>query len=332
MDKISDSCDEIEGLYNIGPIAEIKTRGMKRIVTSELGTFLLRPIRYTSQVKRLFYDSAFTDYLAGQGYPARRFVKTVDGKLVCRIAGMPFCMMEYFPGTTVNGSLSGQQLTSAAVKLAQLHRLSKHYTGPKYHKLPFNSRKVYSVLKKIRERLLCIDEKDDFDCLALDAIHKKIDFIVHSPFEQFDFLLNKRLMNHGDYHSGNIVFSAGERIVGILDFEFCVDLPRILDLALAISWLTKEDRTEAFCGVNKTRDIAAFISAYHDEYPLSVQESTNLCRLYSSACYHSIYLLENFYLYNRSLCLRKPRTLHEWFWWVEHQDELEALILKSCSM
>jgi Ser/Thr protein kinase RdoA (MazF antagonist) len=68
-------------------------------------------------------------------------------------------------------------------------------------------------------------------------------------------------MNHGDYHADNFVFGSCSRNAGILDFDFCVGIPRIWALTLAIRWTTKERNTEAFSGINRVEDIVVL---YHN--------------------------------------------------------------------
>jgi Ser/Thr protein kinase RdoA (MazF antagonist) len=330
MNNINISKNEIENNFDLGLVTDIRPYGFKQIVTTEQGFYLLQPIRFSSQIRRLFYDDAFTAYLVEKDFPARRFVRNAQGKLVCNISGQAFYMTEYYPGHTIEVYLNRKQLISSAIKLAQLHHLSKGYTGPKYQRLPFKSKKAFNSLEKIKIAICRKDYQDEFDMMVLEIIQRKADFIIRQPFEKLPFLLEKRIMNHGDYHARNIVFDSHNKVVAILDFEYCVDIPRIWDIALAISWLTKENNTEAFCGPHRIDDISAFVSAYHSENPLFDDEKTNLTKIIISACFHTTFFLEAYYLSNRSSSLDKPKTVNEWFWWHIHEKELKTLIFDSC--
>ncbi len=295
---------------------------------------MLRPIKYSSQIRRLFYDEAFTNYLAECGYPARRFIRNKENGLTYTVDDKTYCMTEHFEGVVAadtQTNLSDVQLIEAASQLAKLHQFSRKYQGPKYQRLPFQSKKSYNTLNSVLRHINSKPEKDDFDKLVVSVIRKKIECIAKKPFEKQNFLLGPRMMNHGDYHAGNIVFDSSDHIIAVLDFEFCVDMPRVWDIALAITWLCQKDHTEAFCGPNDLRKIAVFLSAYNDVYPLSCDEQTYLNTLYISASYHSTYFLEHYYLRQRTTQgLEKCNNISDWFWWVEHQGDLRELVCESC--
>ena len=70
---------------------------------------------------------------------------------------------------------------------------------------------------------------------------------------------------HGDFHPGNVVVDAGGELIGILDFGDTIAAPRILDLAIALSYLVPREGDAA-------ATVAPFIAGWERVLPLTEQE------------------------------------------------------------
>jgi Ser/Thr protein kinase RdoA (MazF antagonist) len=304
-----------------------------RLLTTSRGKFLLKALPYPFQLRRIVYDAAFTDYLSGKGFPARRVVKTRHGELFINVESNAFCLIEYFDAAFQPSStktLSEQQIVAAAVRLAELHRYAVDYQGSSECRLPFRQSRSLELFEKISSVIRTRGIQNDFDKLALAAIEKKAQAVTLRPFEGQEFMKGQSILNHGDYHSGNVVFDNENRIVAVLDFEYCTKMPRIWDIAWAMSWLSRRRATEAFSGEIDLFRAKTFLSAYNRAFPLFQQDRLRLRDLFITSCYHTTFLLEHHYLKGHLDCsIEKPHSLEEWLWCVDHRDELEHLILSS---
>ena len=327
----------IEKFYDLGDVQEIvpvPQRPDYMVITSA-GKYALRTLKFPSWMERMYHDHAFTDYLTQQGYPARRIIETREGSIVCNLEGTTYFLVEYFDGSVVPDSrrrLPEAQLVQAGYRLADLHKLSDYYQGPRSQRVPTRSEKCYRTFLKVAECIATKYERDDFDDLSMMAARRKMEYVAKNPFERERFMTLPRITNHGDYHAGNLVFDSSDRIVAVLDFEFCTEMPRVWDVAWALSWLCRERPTEAFCGRMNIKSLETFLSSYNEIYPLSHQEQIDLNKVGVSSCLHATYFLSHFYLQNKSpYQLEKCQDLEEWFWWADHEDELQDIIFKSCA-
>lgn len=322
--------------YEIGDIKQIRLSSdrLEAIVTTTQGHFALRTIKYSSQLKRLFYDRMFTDYLANQGFPARRILLNRFGKLAVESKENIYYLIEYYEGAfpaDSRNTLAEVQLAECGKQLAKLHRISTSYSGPKNYKPPFSSEKSYKVLTRIRDLIQNKPTKDDFDQLAEIITEVKIHHIVAAPFESASFLRHDNIMNHGDYHAGNLIFGSDGHILAVIDFEYCRDMPRIWDIAWGVTWLCRMKLTEGFGGPIDISRFKSFLASYNSVFPLTKEEQLSLCEMCVSACFHATYLLEHYYLKNSwhselDLC----SELTEWLWWVANRTEVQDAVREVC--
>lgn len=325
--------EQIEAQYEIGKISQID-RGhfkSKLILTTTSGKFMIHPITASSRIGRIFYEKAFTGYLAQNGFPAQRLVETRGGGIVFNHEEKSYYLTEfvdcsYLP--TSRDLLTETQLEEAANTLGKLHHLSKDYSGPRTHRVPFISGKVYSTLNRLRNLLAQRTKKDDFDLLAEEVINIKITYISKHPFEKQDFMSLPKIMNHGDYHAGNLLFDSNQHIIKVLDFEYCTEMPRIWDLAWALTWLCRKNATEAFSGPVDLNKLKVFLSSYNYCNPLRNEERIHLLDICISASFHTAYLLEHYYLKNGNIAgLEQCFNFEEWFWWYVNREILGEIIL-----
>ena len=126
--------DQIMSHYDLENVQVIEIGKPGLILGTPQKKYILRTLKYSSQMERIFYDQAFTDFLASSGYPARRFVKNRDDRTVSNILGESCYVTEYFEGVlrpNIYTKLSNRQLMEAGKSLANLHLLSTNYAGPK---------------------------------------------------------------------------------------------------------------------------------------------------------------------------------------------------------
>jgi Ser/Thr protein kinase RdoA (MazF antagonist) len=253
--------------------------------------------------------------------------------LLIDIHGEKYYMIEYFEGITRPDSrnkLSEAQLIEAGTMLATLHLLSQEYPGPKFQHLPFQSRRNRQTLIEACKCLETKSQLDDFDKLVLQVVQKKIEFIDRYPFEKSEFLYQNRLTNHGDFHAGNIVFGEDNKIIAVLDFEYCTDMPRIWDVAWAMTWLCREKATEAFTGLVDLSRIRIFLRSYNNLLRLSDNENKYLVDMCVSSAFHTTYVLEHYYIDRKGFdTLEKCQSIDEWLWWANNRDLIRDAIFKA---
>ena len=299
------------------------------LMSTDSQLFLLRRIKYLSRTNRMLYESAFSDYLANRTFPAQRIMRTNSNSLVCRIEGETYFLTEFFEGIQVSDDEKkiSVQIQEAGRMLAKLHRVSKSYMGPKIQRIPFHSRKVLHTLIKVSNKIQLSPKRDKFDLIALDVINQKLKFIEKNPFEFQSFLDINKMMNHGDYHAGNIVFDDNNVIRAVIDFEYCTDMPRIWDIVWALTWFGRKRRTEAFSGELDTVKLNTFLSAYDNEYPLVLQEKRAIIDLMISASFHATYFLVHYYLHGKlNANIEGCTTADEWLWITHHRETLTKVL------
>lgn len=338
MDKEKALKEQVETKYDIDKVCFLeKVDGRNYyIVHSESGMkHFLRPIYYANALDRLQYDLSFSGYLADEGFPARRVVRTVEDRIFFAFQGSSYYLSEYIVGntlsTTEQNSNIEHYISNAASCLGRLHLLSKKYAGPKYQKLPFHSRKSYAILNKAKSNLLQMPEIREVESICLEAINQKLEYVKKYPFEKQSYLGLENMMNHGDFHFGNILFDSSGEVKGVIDFEYCTFMPRLWDLALSITWMCGERNREAFTGKKDPAKIAIFLSAYSAIFPLDLQHQEYLNELMVSATYHSTYLIEKRYVNTGSVNLEICTSIDEWFWWALNREELSQIIRNACT-
>lgn len=337
-DNISPSLGaSVQENYELGDVLGVdeipKPRGALLICTTK-GKYLLRPFS-KGDVKRLFYADAFTNYLTTKDYPAARTVRTKTGNLLLNLEEHSYYMSTFFESPVIpdsNSCLPDNLVGEAGGCLAQLHLLAFNYQGPTVHRIPFKSEISYKILKRVLQKIETKNTKDEFDGLVVQVIKEKLAHIVRLPFESASFMNLPMIMNHGDFHGGNIVFDAAGHILGVLDFEYCAKMPRIWDIALAMAWLCRIRQTAPFSGEVALSCLAKFLSGYHEIHPLLKDEKTLLNDIYISATFHEVYDLERYYLYDKPFPeTQRCQSAEEWFWWVQHRDAIQDVIFKCCN-
>lgn len=336
MEDVNVIKEFVENKYSIGSIHTIQKldNNSKVLIDASRGQYILSCLTFPSQLNRLFYVVSFTDYLINKGFPAKKYLKTIDGKLTCKIGDISYQLSEYYKGYTIssndNYKLTIKQIENAAMSLAQLHLLSTKFKGHKYYKSPFNSNKSRNTLNKIFSMLYQSKNNNQEAELAQIAIKIKLEKIKQCAFEQLAFLKTNCIVNHGDFHAGNIIFDNKSEVRAVIDFEFCVELPKIWDIALSISWLCKESNTEAFSGSLDINKMSVFLGSYNEVYPLTDDEKKSLIQIYLSASYHTTFFLEKFYLSKKSYGLKHCASLNEWFWWTYNIKTVEEAVHSTC--
>ena len=320
--------------YGISLVSEPeKVASCQYVARTDRGCYLVRAIRHRSEAGRLFYASAFTDHLCQYGFHAQRILRTSEGKLVAHFYGHDFVLMEYFDGEVAKDNwavLSVDQIYEAGRELALLHQFSATYNGVRSHKLPFRSGKSIAVLRKAYTAIESRDGGGGRDTEALDAIQQKIEFIRRYPFEEQRFMALRSLVNHGDYHTGNIVFGTDKKVSGVIDFELCSHMPRIWDVCWAIAWLCREGRTEAFTGQIDGDRAVTLLRGYTEISQLDADERHGLVEMAVSASHHAVFFFENTVLNGRNMGLEWCTSADEWFWWRENRRLLQEIVTEGC--
>jgi Ser/Thr protein kinase RdoA (MazF antagonist) len=129
---------------------------------------------------------------------------------------------------------------------------------------------------------------------------------------------------HGDYQETNVLFGAGDRIVGVLDFDNVRFNPRVVEVSRVLSLDFLPDGY-------LLPEAGAFLAGYHDTGRLTEQEALVLAplRLYLSCT--GAWPIEPRYEDPDAYQPRWDRYIRESSdWWEKHADALTDRLLDLC--
>jgi CotS family spore coat protein len=229
--------------------------------------------------KLLFFLSAM-DYLWHNGfYQMSRPVKNNEGELYVGSGPDLYFLTEWVEGSYPDFS-RGEQVDAAVSLLADFHRKGEGFDPPQ-DCIPRNNLGQWSDkwqqrikdLKKMKE--LAKEKKDDFDQIflkivniALDEASQALNVIESAGY--LDFSQSQRVLKplcHRDFVYHNLLFRDG--VTFLIDFEYCVQDSRVIDLARFI-------RTTFIHHPWEIETAERIIWGYQDRYPLTLTEQRML--------------------------------------------------------
>jgi len=224
------------GYVNISFAIETDAKGKRH-------RYFLRKYKRGIQERELRFEHSLINHLTERGFGlVARVFKTRDGETyVRRWEGgeeVFYAVFDFLPGedryTWVNPGCSNQEVEDAAALLARFHNAVLGFTPAGERDEP----RIIELLPTVGEnvaRSVARNKRTPFDAFLLEharpiqeniadtlqALHAKgCRSVVH-------------LVNHCDYHPGNLKFQNGE-ITGLFDFDWSKIDARCFDVALAL--------------------------------------------------------------------------------------------------
>lgn len=202
-----------------------------RLQTSS-GTYVMKVNRVRRSKTELEHLSSFLSYLEERGMTVDGIVPTTQGHAVFQDRGLFITVHRYIPGTVYHSplALTSTQRTKMMAFLATYHAAVDDYQITQElvvsdEDLPI----VYTEDPNCLKERLCSLEMPTRDLEA--TVNRGIDRLrVFGASESYKRL--KRIANHGDYRSCNVVFD-GNDIRGLLDWDLLSYGPRLLDVVVA---------------------------------------------------------------------------------------------------
>lgn len=242
IDEITNMAPNTRGCSHSGYEVGAMRRGRK-------SRYFLRLYRKNTGEKRIRFEHALLERLSRTGFrhsPHQIFsmngkffemieYPTTDGPEQRHIA-----MFEFLPGedkyewhSSVHNA--GERRDAARI-LAKYHNLVSGWRVPGEWNSPTAADTIPRVVESWRDHAKS-PVNTEFDCFLKDNIGFLLDTI--GPFSSQSFLEEYRrlpqIVIHGDYHPGNLKYSAG-KVVAMLDFELANTDARLIDVAFALRY------------------------------------------------------------------------------------------------
>ena len=249
------------------------------------GSYVVRCIRAADN-GALAYRHLLLRALAQRGLPVAVPVATREGASFVLMDGTTHELLPFVSGTTfVRGRLA--HAAAAATMLARYHEAVADCpaSGARAANYPalLAERAAFYAPALLAERAAFYapalqDVPRRFDVPEEDDVARAIPFLASQAAQlrpRLDAMRAQslpRLVVHGDYRRGNLIFS-GDKLVALLDFDRTCEDVRAADLAVALSNLTRS--------ADKRMDmhpelVRAFIERYTAEQPITADERAAL--------------------------------------------------------
>jgi len=226
--------------YDIGVIESVRDypRGSRRApkarIRSREGEFLLkRRAPGRDDPYRVAFSHRLQLTLAEYGFPVAHLIGTRDdNNSMVQHGGRVYELFEYVRGTFFSGS--NREAQYSGFTLAGMHEhVGAHeiiYNPPEgsYHAAPGIDAQVAAIPKAITTIDVEAIEADVIaTCSFLKrAYHDAVDRACDLGFDRW-----KRIIVHGDWHPGNILFDGERKVRAVLDFDSARLEPRVADIA-----------------------------------------------------------------------------------------------------
>jgi len=221
--------------YNIGQIRQLtplsagNKRAPKMVVISERGKFLLkRRPKGKDDLYRVAFAHAVQMHLSKKGFPVSRLVRTRDGKsTILQLDNHIYEMFLYVAGVRYDGS--AQATTDAGRGLACFHNSLVDF-GSEWRPL----RSSFHDSSIVRRHLkLAGANKGARPDLGLHEVAGELMMLYNASSVRVNALGFDRWIEqvvHGDWHPGNMLFSA-HKLAAVVDFDSTKLASPMIDLA-----------------------------------------------------------------------------------------------------
>lgn len=231
--------------YDLGVISRVREyrRGSRRApklrITTERGEYLLkRRAPGRDDPGRVAFVHGLIEALAAMDYPIARLHPTRRGHTAVELDGRWYELFEFIEATGYPATV--EAAADAGARLAALHALSSrlpvHQTAPvgSFH----NAAAAEVALRQIPAAVAAVEHDVDEEDLARTCklLSRGYREAAHRA-EHSGLSLMSHVVNHGDWHPGNVLYNNG-RVVAVIDFDSARYEPRVVDLANGVLQFT----------------------------------------------------------------------------------------------
>jgi len=221
--------------YDIGVIHQVKPltagnrRAPKMVVVSEQGKFLVkRRPRGKDDLYRVAFAHAVQVRLTEKGFPVTSLFATRDEKnTLLQLNNHIYECFKFVSGVRYDGS--SEATIDTGRQLAKFHQ---HLADFAYEWKPLKASFHDSASVRRHLKMIGADKKSGTDKQMISTVEKLMSLYNNSSarVNQLGFDSWSQQVVHGDWHPGNMLFSAG-RLVAVLDFDSVKLAAPITDLA-----------------------------------------------------------------------------------------------------
>ena len=208
-----------------------------RLQTS-CGQYVMKVNRVRQSKTELEHLASFLSYLEERGMTVDGIVPTIQGHAVFQDQGLFITVHRYIPGTVYHSPLA---LTSIQQARLMAFLATYHAAVDDYQVTPelVASDEVLPIVYtadpgRLKGRLHALGiPTRDLEATVNRGIGRLREFRASESWKRL-----KRIPNHGDYRSCNVVFD-GNDVRGLLDWDLLAYGPRLLDVVVASNDLAK---------------------------------------------------------------------------------------------
>lgn len=283
--------EQIAQLWNLGQVTSLTALAGGSIngayrVQSESGTFHLRVYR-DRDARRAELELAAIQVALQAGVPTPRPQASVGGGLLAQLEGQWAALFALAPGAPIpRDLLTAGDAASLGAFLAALHQQLPEKV--RFEVPAVRSASVEGTLARLESVILALPERDELDSWALERTRQRLAHLRASPLPDQPPAYPSRFL-HGDYHDGNVFFSAGQA-VALTDWEQTRLAPRAWEVVRLLHF-SFGLRPELCLGCLK---------AYRDVSPLSAEELQDGARFYALTQERNVWVYESVYLYGNT--------------------------------
>jgi Ser/Thr protein kinase RdoA (MazF antagonist) len=196
-------------------------------------------------------QSAAMRHASEAGLPVQLLVPTTDGSTHPVEHGRVMRLLTWIPGDLLLAHWpDAAGLESLGERLATLNAALASFEHPAAHRTFAWDLRAIGDLREL------------LDLAPTPTVATVIDE-VEAALPEYEAMPGQVV--HGDFHPGNVIVDADGKVTGILDFGDTINAPRILDLAISLSYFVPREGDAA-------ATVAPFIAGWERVLPLTDQE------------------------------------------------------------
>lgn len=181
--------------------------------------------------------------------PVTKLYSTIKGNYLLSIKTYNVAVFKFIKGKHV--PFTNKHLEKAGCMLGRIHSKLKDFKPSNVQvKTPIGKRKINETLELIKKEYHSVPKRFE------KFVQKRVDTTITPELD--------RVICHGDYHGGNILFHEGE-VSGVIDFDDCSYSNKIFDLAGGIFWNCHKENIDF-------ERAKVFVSAYKKHMKLDDKE------------------------------------------------------------
>lgn len=291
---------EICLLYDIGKRPRIANQikegylSQNYILKSDNNRFFLKQYaNYTEQ--QIDEIHHVKKYFAEEGIPIILPIETVSGKTYFTLEDKVYALFPFIHAKTVDRrSLTKKSLQSLAHMLARMHLLSKDGYPEiinQYQKF-WDSEDFHVTSDTILSKLEHIEQKNDFDRLAIKTLNLKIRLVKNNKVTPEDLSIQNNHLVHGDYHEKNVFFDDSQNVEYVFDLEKAAVGLRLFEVIRSMDLICLNgDFSE-----ENIRKAQIYLKDYNDKYSISRDELHKGINFYYIKKAHSLWVEKEHYI------------------------------------